>query len=128
MPSRATLGNGIGATILPILAAIFLHNYGWKLSYALIGAVVFLVGFPTMYFLLKDAPKASSTEVAGAAEEAPQIGLSFDEAVRTPVFWLILLSLGMGSGSLTAVFSHTIPVLTDRGFDLAHATGTNAAE
>lgn len=121
----AGLGNGVGAAIMPVIAAIFLKEVGWKMSYALIGASVFAIGFPTLFFLLKDAPKAAPSEdvhhQADAAEA--QIGLTLGEAMRTPVFWLILLSLGMGAGSLTAVFSHVIPVLTDRGVDLAHATG-----
>lgn len=119
----AGLGNGIGATIMPVIAAIFLQEVGWKMSYALIGAIVFAVGFPTMYFLLREAPKTPGPAITGGTTPAPEIGLTFNEAVRTPVFWLILLSFGLGAGSLTAVFSHVIPVLTDRGFDLAHATG-----
>lgn len=119
----AGLGNGIGAALMPFVAALLLKEVGWKMSYALIGALVFAIGFPTMFFLLRDAPKDAA--MAASGESAPEVekpGLTFGEAIRTPVFWLILVSLGMGAGSLTAVFSHVIPVLTDRGFDLAHAT------
>ncbi|MBB3349899.1 MFS transporter [Sphingomonas sp. BK069] len=114
----AGVGNGVGATIMPIIAAASLAALGWQTSYALIGAIIFVVGFPLQWFLLREpAPVAASINAP-----APQLeGHTLVEALRTPAFWLILATLGLGSGCLTAVFSHVIPVLTDRGFDLATA-------
>jgi MFS family permease len=118
----AGVGNGVGATVMPIIAATLLPAIGWKASYAVIGLIIFGVGFPTLFFLLKDAPRAGAPVAHGRVAQAPATGSTLGEAVRSLPFWLIIGSLGVGAGCLTAIFSHVIPVLTDRGIDLRLAT------
>ncbi|MFD1952598.1 MFS transporter [Sphingomonas arantia] len=118
----AGIGNGVGATVMPIIAATLLPAIGWKASYAVIGLIVFGIGFPTLYFLLKDAPRSGDAVSADRPQPVATTGSTLGEAVRSLPFWLIILSLGLGAGCLTAVFSHVIPVLTDRGIDLGLAT------
>ncbi|MDC7675064.1 MFS transporter [Asticcacaulis machinosus] len=123
----AGVGNGVGATLMPIIAAILLGYMGWQMSYAVIGFLIFALGFPATYFLLKDAPRPVVTEATNpkyhpnAPSEALE-GLTLTEALKSVPFWLIIASLGLGAGCLTAIFSHVIPVLTDRGQSLTIAT------
>ncbi|MDC7685049.1 MFS transporter [Asticcacaulis sp. BYS171W] len=122
----AGLGNGVGATFMPIIAAILLGAIGWQMSFAVIGFIIFALGFPATFFLLKDAPRpVLEPTPAKYHPNAPSEGLeglTLNEALKTPVFWLIIASLGLGAGCLTAVFSHVIPVLTDRKIDMGLAT------
>ncbi|MCJ2182318.1 MFS transporter, partial [Novosphingobium sp. 1949] len=49
-------------------------------------------------------------------------GLTLGEAAARPTFWLVLVAVAAGAGGTTAVFSHVVPILGDRG--LSVATGT----
>ncbi|MFT4089962.1 MAG: MFS transporter [Asticcacaulis sp.] len=113
------LGNGIGATLMPVMAALFLGFFGWKTSYVLIGVMVLAIGFPVLFSLLKEAPHTTQDQTYLSSVK----GLTLREASATPAFWLILTTLGLGAGALTAIFSHIVPVLTDRNISLGLATG-----
>jgi MFS family permease len=118
----AGIGNGVGATVMPIVAGMLLPAIGWKASYAAIGLIVFVVGFPTLFLLLKDAPRIGTLSAHNHASAFPAAGLTLPQALRSLPFWMIIGSLGLGAGCLTAVFSHVIPVLTDRHIELGLAT------
>lgn len=111
----AGLGNGVGATILPIAAGLMLGPWGWRGAWLGIAALVAVIGFPVLFALLRDAPHSD-------AAEAGQ-GLSLAQAARTRLFWLLLLGAAVGGGAMTAVFTHVVPILTDRGVALGAATG-----
>jgi len=112
----AGVGNGVGATIMPIVAGLLLGVLGWRGGYLVIGALVMLLGFPTLALLLRDAPRRE--EGGQAATE----GLSLGQALRTRAFWLMLAAVAIGAGGMTAVFTHVVPMLLDRGVDLTRAT------
>lgn len=117
----AGFGNGIGGTAMPIAAAVLLSAFGWRWAYAGIGAIVVIVGLPAFLLLVRDAPRhdASTSRAADAPADA---GLSLREAAETRAFWLVLVAIASGAGCLTAVFSHIVPILGDRGIGLASAT------
>lgn len=118
----AGLGNGIGAVVVPILAAIVVSSAGWRAGYLSIAALILLVGFPIFYFLLHDVPATRRPIVEDRPETAPVQGLSPKEAARTLPFWLIVTAVAAGGGISTAVLSHVVPILGDRGFSLAMGT------
>jgi MFS family permease len=55
----AGVGNGVGATIMPILAGVLLTFYGWRTAYLVIGLVVLLAA-PFIAFWLREAPPHTS--------------------------------------------------------------------
>lgn len=119
----AGLGNGLGSTLAPPLVAILIAHGGWRLGYMGLGAATLLVGFPMLWFFLRDRRDAPA-----AAGEAPcEEGQEFAEAVRSTPYWLMLLAIGLGAGALTALFSHIVPMLTDRRIGLAVASLTLVA-
>jgi len=113
-------GNGIGATVMPIVAGLLVAAYGWRVAYLGIAAIVLLVGFPTLFLLLRDAPPRIE------APRAELDGLTLREAAHTRAFWLMLFAIAAGAGGMTAVFTHVVPMLTDHGFGLGAATGVVA--
>jgi MFS family permease len=116
----AGVGNGVGSTALPILAGLLLSSLGWRMSFAAIGGIVALIGFPTFMLLLRDAP---STKAGPTGTPAPLLeGMSLSQAARTRTFWLMLLAIAAGAGGMMAIFTHVVPMLTDRGFALGDAT------
>jgi MFS family permease len=119
----AGVGNGVGATFMPILAGVLLGAVGWRNSFAVIGAVVIGLGFPVLYLLLRDAPHVSRKAAEVSAELT---GLTLGDAARTTVFWLLLAAVAAGAGGMTAVFTHVVPMLQDHGVGLGEATAVVA--
>ncbi len=111
-------GCGIGSVIMPVLAAVLVGAWGWKAGYFGIAAVMLVVALPLLVVFLRDRESGARHE---AAQSAPG-GLTQAEALRRPAFWLVLVAVAAGAGGTTAVFSHVIPILGDRGISVA--TGT----
>ena len=111
-------GNGVGSTLVPILAAAVLSTHGWRWAYVAVALAVLLVGVPVLLWGLRDPPRYAAT---GAPAPAPA-GLTLTEAVRTPAFWLIVVAIASGGGCLTAVFSHVVPLLGERHYGIAAGT------
>lgn len=122
MGVTAGVGNGVGATVMPIIAGLLLPVLGWRHTYIAIGAIVIAIGFPILFTLLREAPPKPLTANATAEVE----GKTLAEAMRTREFWVLLVAVAVGAGGMTAVFTHVVPMLTDRGIALGEATGVVA--
>ncbi|WP_404478268.1 MFS transporter [Novosphingobium sp. BL-52-GroH] len=120
----AGVGNGVGATVMPIVAGLLLPAIGWRATYGAIGLIVILVGFPVMWLWLHDTP-ASAARTPPASKPVIE-GMTLREAAATRHFWVLLIAVASGGGGMTAVFTHVVPMMTDRGFGLGEATGTIA--
>lgn len=116
----AGLGNALGAILLPIAAAVMMGTLGWRGTYVGIAAIVLAVGFPTMFLLLREAPRGEA--VAEAERAVRGEGLTLRQAARVPTFWLLIVAIASGGGCLTAIFSHVVPILAERHIDVATAT------
>jgi len=116
----AGVGNGAGATVMPIVAAALIAAFGWRGAYVGLGLIVLLLGFPFLLLLLHDPPVAAAVDDATDAATGP--GFSLGQARRTTTFWTILIAIALGAGSMTAVFAHVIPMLLDRGMPMSQAT------
>jgi MFS family permease len=108
----AGLGNGAGATVMPIVAGLLMARFGWRGAYQGIGLMVAVIGFPLLWAFLRDPPKPSGAAGRGDAGES---GLTLAQAARTGTFWVMLSAIALGAGCVTAVFTHVAPILGDRG-------------
>ena len=117
----AGLGNGLGAIIVPIVAALLVSGAGWREAYLGIAAMILFIGFPLFYFLLHDAPAAAKADASAQASAASD-AISLRDAARMRPFWLIMIAIAAGGGISTAILSHVVPILGERGFSLG--TGT----
>ncbi|RKF23567.1 MFS transporter [Altericroceibacterium spongiae] len=119
----AGIGNGIGAVCLPIIAALLVAHAGWRIGYLGIALMIAGIGTPIYFLFLHDAPGfGEKTEEQEGDGTDPVGGLSIAEAARKSSFWLIMLAIASGGGISTAILSHVVPIVGDRGFGLA--TGT----
>lgn len=116
----AGVGNGLGATIMPIVAGVVLSSHGWRMGYVVIGLIVALAA-PFIALWMRDAPPAAAGDSAVAAPLAS--GMSLGQAARTGAFWLMLVAVAAGAGGMTAMFTHVVPILMGHGVSLAQATG-----
>ncbi len=122
----AGVGNGVGATIMPIVAGVLLPQIGWRDTYIVIGALVLAMGAPMMWAWLHDTPDSAAPRSTQPGGLAPRVleGMTLAAAMRTSRFWLLLVAVASGGGGMTAVFTHVVPMMTDRGYGLGQATST----
>jgi MFS family permease len=116
----AGLGNGVGATVMPGVAAILIGLWGWRGAYLGLGLIVAVLGFPILFLALREAPKA---RVASAGDAVVHDGATSAQARRDPVFMRLAAAIALGAGSLTALFTHIVALLLDRHIPIAVATG-----
>lgn len=124
----AGFGNGLGSTLMPIAAGLMLVQFGWRGAYIGIGLIVFCLGFPVLFALLRDAPGRLAVIQKGerGARASPATetlsGVSLGEAASMRTFWILMAAVALGAGCMTAIFTHVVPMLMDRGISLQSAT------
>ena len=100
------------------------RTIGWE-NCALILAVVILAVAGPLAYLIRNRPEDMGLQAEGtapaqqarrgaAAQTQPQ-GLTAQQAVRTPAFWLIAVGHGMTSMIILAIFTHLGLLLKDAG-------------
>ncbi len=113
------VGNGLGAAVLPALAGAAISLFGWRAGYQAVALVVLLVSFPVLLRWLRDPPAAALRQAGTEADQAD--GLTLGMALRSRVFWTMLLAVGACAACLTAMFSQVVPVLAERGIGMAES-------
>ena len=122
-------GAGLGFTLAPLVCNWALGIGGWRAGYFSLGLLLLFIVFPTVYLLLIDKPADVGMLPDGARESttvdqetADTSGhLSLGEAVRTRVFWLMIVIMPCVAFSLNGIFSQLAALLTDRGIDMTTA-------
>jgi predicted MFS family arabinose efflux permease len=108
----AMAGVGIGIAILPQIARLLMDIVGWRHAYVLIGAIMWLVAFPAVLFLVKDPVISADKARANAAQ---QIAEEASFAVYGRDFWLIAVAAFLVVTAVNGISAHFIALLTDRG-------------
>ena len=111
----AGIGNGVGASLMPFVAMLLMRHFGWRGAYLGLGCCVAVFSFPVLLLLLREEGYGRRI----VEQPAARSGLSFVEAVATPVFWVILVAVALGAGCMTAIISHIVPMLSGRAVPLA---------
>jgi MFS family permease len=122
----AGLGNGAGCTIAPMIGAALMPHFGWRGTYIGLALVILGLGAPVLWALMREAPHLTGDASADGGDLRLS-GMTGEEARRTPTYWMILVAISLGAGSLGAVFTHVVPMLTDRGVSAGTAALTLSA-
>lgn len=77
-------GTSLGGAVISLIAGPMIANYGWRNALLAASLLVWLVLFPMILFLIKDRPENVVEEIT---PESNDDGLTFGEALRTPLFW-----------------------------------------
>jgi len=104
------LGAGLGAMILPVIAQSVVTRFGWRAAYLSLGAISLLLGLPLSWRYVADrgpAKKRSASVVHS--------GLTWQQGMRSPSFWIIVSVLFVSSISMNGAITHLSALLTDRG-------------
>ena len=126
-----SVASGIGLALMPMLAALIIEVYGWRVSWLALAVVVVLVGAIPQWLLLVRQPEDIGLEPDGskrpseADHEAPSVAeeVSFEraEALRTPALWLLMLFSVLVYPVQAGISLHQAPLLIERGVSQAAA-------
>lgn len=119
----AGVGTGTGGVLMPIMAAVVMAQFGWRMTYISIGLSVLIVGLLAMVLLkhVGQKPAKKSASTAPAALPLAVIFRRFD-------FWLISLCFAFTVGISMAIVGHIVPMLAERGIGTAVATASVVAQ
>ena len=128
------------ATVLPLVAWL-ITIVGWRWTCVIGGVVMWLIGFPLAWFFVKQhrpeyyglMPDGVTVEEQTSSDEMIDRGVAYAagveeveftlrQAMRTPAYWLLIASAGAQGFLPTFMIIHSIPFLTDRGFDPVKAS------
>lgn len=96
----ALTGTSLGGSAVSLLAAPLISSYGWRPALLGLTALVWLVLLPIIGFFIREFPEVSYNDTVGTAvgsNSSPSTvhstadGQTFQEAIRTPLFWVFAL-------------------------------------
>ena len=126
---------GLGFAIMPLMAALVSESMGWRMGWRALGAAILVIALPASFLLLRSVPADVGQRVDGerddgGAESAGQWARSAAseaqwaarDALRTPTFWVILLSMSTIAVAILGFAVHLVPHLQSRGISLTWAS------
>jgi len=113
-------GTGLGFAYVPLLTQYCLDHWGWRSAYLGLAALLVAVTLPLMALLLSDAPDHDAPHDRPEAQ-AGQQGLSMQEALRKPDFWVLGGIFVVLAFVLYGLLPHLVPLLQDRGIPAGEA-------
>ncbi len=128
MTGITKMGTGLGQFAVPLLANMFILEYGWRSSYLILGIsmLILLTGSglplrcePSSMGLIPDGDE----KAISMNSTSSQTGLSLQEALRTRQFWTLCLAYLITMFCLFTVTVHIVPHATDIGISSTVATG-----
>ncbi len=132
-----------GVVVLPLIAWLIITQ-GWRMTCLIGGVVMLVVGLPLAFFffkrhrpeyygLLPDGARVTEEEATDTSQmidkgvkyaaEVEEVEFTLRQAMRTPAYWLLIVAFGVHALSGPAIFTHSIPFLTDIGIDPLKAAG-----
>jgi MFS family permease len=130
----AGMGHGLAKVGMPLLAASLILHTGWRGAWTVFGLVALgLVVGPALLFmrrrpedmgLLPDGARAQPNSGASVSERGSartsrtatdNVVWSRREALRTPAFWLIVITFGVAHVGVTGLNLHVFSFVSDQG-------------
>ena len=116
----------------PLICRWAIDNHGWRAAFVILGLSWGGVVFLTTAFLFRDArarrsrsmskAEQKASEAGDAAATAALPGLTFQETLRSSVFWKLFVAQTVFITLSAGMLIHMIPILIDKGM-----TSTKAA-
>jgi MFS family permease len=130
----SSMGIGFAKVCMPIVAASLIVWLGWRETWMVFGLVVVALGIGPAVIIIRrspeemgllpdgvrepDAPGESSVKPKRQASDQiadQNLVWTRREAMRTPTFWLLVVTFGIASMGVTGLNLHVYPYVTDLG-------------
>jgi MFS family permease len=113
----------LGSGSFPGVVNWMIPRYGWRVSYIILGVVILAVLVPLGTIFIRNRPEDYGLQPDGHAdpdndepESVPiEDNWTLNEAIKTPTFWIIALSLGAMSALSTGLAFHFFSIFDDSG-------------
>ena len=124
------LGNAGGVIIMAPLVQLVISAWDWRAAWVMLAGVMLVVGALPALLLVRRQPEDWGLRVdggrAGAVAEDPdahgaETGATLSVILRTPSFWLILVSLFLVATATSGIGLHLVPHLTQQGLSAGAA-------
>lgn len=102
-------GGAVGAMVLPPATEALIASIGWRLAFAVTGAMILIIGLPIVARFIRERP----APVVGP--QATRDGATLREGLRSRVFWIAVTVLFLSSIAQNGALTHMSALLTDRG-------------
>jgi predicted MFS family arabinose efflux permease len=109
----AMAGVGVGAAILPQVAGRLIAAVGWREAYMALGAITWLIAFPSVLFLVKEPADHRSAKDQAGRPALP--GIEVAEAFRGKAFWFTSIAVLLAVTAVNGTVAHLVALLTDKG-------------
>jgi predicted MFS family arabinose efflux permease len=125
----ALSGFGVAAVVAPPLIQNLISTLGWRQTYLVMGIVVLVIGWSTIYVLFREHPYEMGLSPDGVRGDLQRSrthppGLALSEGLRDRAFWLISAGFVLLGISGTGFLAHFVAMLTDRGLSPTNAAWT----
>ncbi len=115
--ATSILGTGfaLGGFVVVPFVRLAIDVAGWRESFVLAGVVIALTFLPIGLWVVRNSPTEAGLQPDGASEaEAaaappPQVGLTLQEALRTPLFWVLACGFMTFFFGMFAWLVHQVP-------------------
>ncbi len=122
----ALAGVGLGTSVIPLLVAYLIANYGWRFAYVGLGLVVLVLGgLPALLFVREPDEYERATLPHWARGALP--GHDFIAVLKGGRFWALAFAFFLGVVALNGTLTQIVAMLMDRGVPLQVATRVLAA-
>lgn len=114
----ALCGTSISSTITPILTTYLIDAFGWRVAYALTGAIWLVVALPLVYFGFFSAKDKGRVRQAVAVVQREDTHSSFPyEDIRTAKFIKMSAAAALVGMCSVAVTVNLVPILSADGIE-----------
>lgn len=124
------IGGFISSTMYPPLNAWLITEFGWEVTWRILGISILVIFVPLAYFFMKNKPEdiglmpdnAGNTEKVDASKvKKEDVSWTLREAARTRQFWLMLLCVSIPAMINTGVTFHLVSIVSTSGLGIGTA-------
>lgn len=128
MTGLVKVGTGAGQLIMPLLASIFIIDYGWRYAYIFIGIIVLVFVIGSGQVLRRDPGQMGQLPDGGrkiptGQLDTPEGGLSLLEALRSGQFWMVCVISFLAGYCMLTILVHIVAHATDIGIEQIKSAG-----
>lgn len=119
----AFTGASVGGALIPLVVTYLIRAVGWRGAYFSLGAIVSIVALPAVFFLVHPARDAGAGGDRGERIAQAPAGLTFGQALRAPLFWMLAAAITLEVIAVHGVFLNLPPILAKHGFSALQIGG-----
>jgi MFS family permease len=112
-------GTGLAASLLPPLLTWSIARWDWRAGFIAMAAPTLLLTLPLTLLWMRSPARLAAVDSANTGLP----GESWSNAIRGRKFWTLTVALTLAVSAVLGLLTSVIPLLRDKGFDAATASG-----